>query len=110
MTTKQTDKLRYMYLGITPNNKAIILESDLSPEQIVNRNDLGILFGNSFTYYSTNWGGCDDINRVCQLKKIEITDIILLDEPLTFYGSDYDWGHEYDWSVVVDEIDTIQDI
>ena len=110
MTTKQTDKLRYMYLGKTPNNKVIILESDLSPEQIVTRNELGVLVKESFTYYTTNWGGCDDINTVCRFKKIKTTNAIMLNEPFIFYGSDYDWGHEYDWSVVVDEIDTVQNI
>ena len=109
MTTKQTDKLRYMYLGKTPYNHVTILESDLSPEQIIARNKLGILVEESFTNYSTNWSGYDDLDRTCKLKKIEPTDFIALNKPLTFYGSDYDHGHEYEWSVVINEIDTVKD-
>ena len=35
---------------------------------------------------------------------------IMLNKPLTFHGSDYDYGHEYGWSVIVNEIDTVKDI
>ena len=108
MTTKQTDKLRYVYLGRTPYNEVTILESDLLPEQIILRNDNNILTEASFTNYSTDWGGTDDCERVCKLKGFKIKDTIPLKQNLTFYGSDYDWGHEYEWKVVVNEILTVE--
>lgn len=96
-----------MYIGVTTKGKGTILESDLSPEQIVNRDKKEVLSNLSFTDHSTNWSGCDDIERICDIKNIKCVDRIELTKPLVFRGSDYDSGHTYEWSIKVVEIRTV---
>ena len=96
-----------MYIGVTNKCKGTILESDLSPDEIVKRNDKGVLSSLSFTDHATNWSGCDAIDRICDIKNIKCVDFIKLTKPLKFYGSDYDSGHTYNWSIQVVEIRTV---
>lgn len=107
LKTLQKQDLRYIYIGVTTKGKGTILESDLSPEQVVKRNDKEVLSSLSFTDHSTNWSGCDDIERICDIKNIKLVDSIKLTKPLKFYGSDYDSGHTYNWSIQVVEIRTV---
>ncbi len=107
-TTRQTDKLRYIYLGRTVHDKYVYLESDLAPNQIINRTQRKILTEKSFIPDPTDWGGCDDLKRVCKLMSIIPRDHLPLTENLTFYGTDYDHGHEYNWSIEVNMIVTVQ--
>ena len=112
MTTLQTDKLRYIYLGHSIRGKDMytLLESDLSPEHILNRNLRNLLTEASFTPDPTNWNGVDDISRICKLKGFKPKDHIPLNSTLTFHGTDYDHGHEYSWSVEINMIATVEPI
>lgn len=106
--TKQTGELRYVYLGRTTRGFYIYLESDLAPDQIIIRNERKILRSGSFTSDPTNWGGCDDLDRVCKLRNVQPQEHIPLIEHLLFYGCDFDHGHKYDWSVEVDMLLTVK--
>ena len=99
-TTRQTDKLRYIYLGRTTHDKYVYLESDLAQRKL--------LTAKSFTPDPTDWGGCDDLDRVCKIASLTPRDHLPLTENLTFYGTDYDHGHEYSWSVEVNMIVTVE--
>lgn len=58
-----------------------------------------------FNHDSTNWGGCDKIQRTIEIKKLKLTgNIITLQSPITFYGEDHDMGHTYPWSFDINEI------
>lgn len=59
-----------------------------------------------FTRYdSTDWGGIDEIERICNIKHLSLTDRkIKLRKPIQFKGTDDDMGHEYKWTVTVREI------
>lgn len=51
-----------------------------------------------FVNTSTNWYGRDDIDRTCKIEKLELTGRVLqLNKVITYYGSDYDCGHNYPW-------------
>lgn len=110
MKTMQTDKLRYIYLGQTTFGEDIytLLESDLSPEQILNRVSKNLLADDSFTLNQTNWNGVDNLKRICELKGFKPKEKILLTTPLVFHGSDYDHGKEYSWTVKVDALETVK--
>ena len=108
VTTRQTDKFRYIYLGRTVHDDYVYLESDLTPEQIINRTQQKILTEKSFTPDPTNWGGCDDLEHVCKLRSVIPRDHLPLTENIKFYGTDYDNGHEYSWSVEVNMIVTVK--
>ena len=107
-TTRQTDKLRYIYLGQTLSDRYIYLESDLTPDQIISRTQQKILTTESFTPAPTDWGGCDDLEHIYKIKAITPRDHLPLIENLVFYGTDYDCGHEYSWFVEVNTIITVQ--
>ena len=110
MNTKQDEKtLRYIYLGLTRDGNYSVLTADLAPDQIIERNEKGILLSSSFTCRGTNWCGSDNPERTCALEKITPVDHIGLEKPLTFDGIDYDMGHNYDWHVSIVEIMTVED-
>lgn len=52
---------------------------------------------------STNWGGCDELDRTLEKKNIELTGKYFLKSD-EISGSDYDWGHEYPWTFKYDKI------
>lgn len=94
----------YTYLGRTRNGACCILKSTLPKNEIiVNALELKPIH---FVHSSTNWGGCDDFNRVCELKHLKITgeELDLSKNPLVFQGVDYDMGHEYSWQISVERI------
>lgn len=108
--TKQNDFLKYVYLGCTTKGQYAILLSDLNPEQICERNERDVLMDVSFTVARTNWGGCDDLERICEFENIAPTgDPIQLKTPLTFNGYDQDMFHKFDWSITVTSIQTVKD-
>lgn len=58
-----------------------------------------------FIHGSTNWNGRDTIERTCELEGFNLTGRkISLSNPIRFYGTDYDMGHEYGWEFRVDTI------
>lgn len=112
MKTKRGEDLRYIYLGraiSAGGGKYAILTSDLSPEQVIERNKRGILKEASFAHYATNWGGADDLGRTCKLENIQCFEgPIILENFLTFSGKDPDHGHVYEWSIKIDRIYTVK--
>ncbi len=57
------------------------------------------------SYNSTDWGGIDEIERICDIKQLSLTGRkIKLHKPIQFKGADDDNGHEYKWTVTVCEI------
>ena len=63
-----------------------------------------------FSHDSTSWNGCDRINRTLEIIKMKQTGKkIILDKPIAFHGSDYDWGHNYPWKFEVYEIHELED-
>lgn len=67
--------------------------------------DLDKLESSDFMHGSTNWNGCDTIDRTLVLKRLKKTDRKHeLKSPLAYKGKDYDCGHEYPWKFEVTEI------
>lgn len=63
-----------------------------------------------FIHDATNWCGNDEIKRTLKLIKMKQTGKkIVLDKPIVFHGSDYDWGREYPWQFEVDEIHELEE-
>lgn len=94
----------YTYLGRTRNGACCILKSLLPKNEII-ANALE-LKPRHFVHSSTNWGGCDDFDRVCEKKHLKATgeELDLSKNPLTFKGVDHDMGHEYSWQISVERI------
>lgn len=64
-----------------------------------------------FTHSCTNWCGNDEIPRTLALINMSQTgNKIVLDKPIVFRGTDYDWGREYPWTFKVDEIHELEEI
>lgn len=64
-----------------------------------------------FIHDATNWCGQDEIKRTLRVIKMRQTGKkIILDKPIVFHGSDYDWGREFPWSFKVDEIHELEEI
>ena len=67
--------------------------------------DLDKLESSDFTHKSTNWCGCDTIERTLALMKMKKTGrYYKLETPLIFMGNDCDCGHVYHWKFEVTEI------
>lgn len=110
MKTLQTDKLRYIYLGQTTFGEDIytLLESDLSPEQILNRVSKNLLTDDSFKINPPGWNGVAKLSHICESKGFKPKEKISLTTPLVFHGSDSDHGKEYSWTVKVDALETVE--
>lgn len=54
-------------------------------------------------YHSTNWAGCDDIERTLEINNIKLTgnEFAQYEE---IKGVDHDWGHIYDWCFTFDTV------
>lgn len=94
---------KHIFLGANPNGTCCLLKTLASFEQVVeSKNDLNV---SDFTHESTNWCGCDKIERTCEKRKVELTGrSIVLEKPLIFKGSDDDMGHVYPWKFEVNKI------
>lgn len=58
-----------------------------------------------FVHDATNWCGQDEIERTLSFIGMKQTgNKISLNKKITFFGTDYDMGHEYSWRFDVDEI------
>lgn len=117
LITNQDENLRYEYLAHTSiwngwinkkEDKYTVLKSDLSPEQIVERDNKNILSKLSFIAFPTNWNGCDEFERTCEFCKIKPVKWIDLKSILIIAGVDYDCGHVYSWKLDIDKIATVE--
>ena len=69
------------------------------------------LEADDFIHDATNWCGQDEIERTLGFIKMKQTGRkIALDNPITFRGSDSDWGRECPWQFEVDEIYELEDV
>lgn len=59
---------------------------------------------------STNWCGQDDIDRTCELEKVELTGRKVQVGPIKNQGVDYDCGHEYPWTFTFNELWEVEKI
>ena len=92
----------YSYLGVN-GNKCCILNTLVSFSTL--KEAVNVLEARDFLHSSTNWNGCDDIERTIELKKIILTgEKLILKTPIIFHGIDYDMGHSYNWHFTVKEI------
>lgn len=91
---------KYMMLGVN-GNYCCILNCLLPFDEL----DLDKLESSDFTCDSTNWNGCDTIERTLTLMELKKTDRKHeLKSPLVYIGNDCDCGHGYPWKFEVTEI------
>lgn len=85
-----------IFLGVNDYGMCCLLETFLSFDQLCkNSEDIS---SNDFSHSSTNWSGCDNIQRTLNIRHLTLNNkIIKLSKKIFFYGKDYDHGHEYDW-------------
>lgn len=96
---------KHVMLGVTGNQCCLLISllsfSSLTPEEVE---------ASDFIHDSTNWCGCDSIERTLKLKKLVATgNKITLPHHITFHGYDEDWGHTYPWEFRVNEIHEVVD-
>jgi len=106
MTTLQDENLQYCYIGEAyDENKYILLKSDLSPNDIFNRNGLNVLLESSFIPKPITWGGKSDLKSICDEFNYELTDEHLnLTKPLVINGTDNDSGFSTDWRINIKKL------
>ena len=62
-----------------------------------------------FLHDSSSWCGLDRIKTTLKIMKMKQTGKkIVLDKPIVFHGSDYNWGRETRWSFEVNEIHELE--
>ena len=59
-------------------------------------------------YDSTNWCGCDDVERTLGLRNIKLTNKSF-NHKETVRGTDYDHGHDYPWTFKFDIVYEVED-
>lgn len=100
---------KHFMLGISNLGKekyCCILRCLLSFDKL----DVSQIEASDFQHDSTNWGGCDKLNRTIEIGKFELTgNSIHLNSPITFCGADDDMGHRYPWSFEVTDIYEIKE-
>lgn len=90
-----------VFLGINENGKlCCILQTLATFEQLeAEKEDIE---SSDFEHDSTDWYGCDRVDRTLQLRGLVKTGReIALEKPITFYGKDYDTGHMYSWRFTI---------
>lgn len=93
---------KHTMLGVKDGFKLCCILKCLLPFDQLSDEDVQ---ADDFIHESTNWNGCDRIERTLDLLKAELTGRgIALPHPIIFYGVDHDMGHEYRWQFTVDEI------
>lgn len=84
-------------------NYCCLLKSPLSFEQI--KDNLYDLEVDDFIHRSTNWNGCDSLERILTFQGLRLTGrSVDLPQELVFEGEDHDMGHSYQWSFSVTRI------
>lgn len=99
--TYRNDQLRYVYFGKTTADKYTVLQSDLSPCEVLERIKLGVLSKNSFTIHPTNYGGQDDLERACRIEKVELNGAFPLEKELEFRGNSFSMEGNEEWKIEV---------
>lgn len=97
---------KHVMLGVySPGNTCCVLIC-LLPFDKLEPDDLE---PSDFRHYSTNWCGCDSIERTLELRHLSLTGReFKLKKPLQFHGEDHDCGHVYPWTMLVDTIKEVQ--
>lgn len=92
-----------IFIGVNDDNRGGVLTAAFSFDTLLHTN---YIEASDFTRYeSTNWGGADDLDRICNMKGIKLTGrSVDLATPIKFRGDDYDCGMRYPWSVAINRI------
>ena len=93
---------KHVYVGLR-GNMACMLESIADFDYLESHS--AELEESDFVHSSTNWHGCDTLERLLSLNNLHVTGRALMPgRPLVFCGVDYDHGHEDGWSFRVNMI------
>lgn len=93
---------KHTFLGLHKSGNSCCVLRCLLPFDAL---DPETLDRSDFTHYSTNWCGCDSVERLCEKLGIKPTGRkICLPKAITFRGVDDDMGHSYPWTFEVSEI------
>lgn len=106
ITTIQQANLRYLYIGHAARNQYMTLESDLTPNQIIERIQKNVLTADSFTCKTFNWSGIDKLERICLQFNCKPNIHIQLPSPIIIHGTDYDQGRTDEWNIKIHTIST----
>lgn len=93
---------KHTMLGVDlDRKKCCVLKCLLSFNDLINDE----LEASDFTHESTNWCGCDDIERTLKLRNYKPTGCYRISKhPIIFNGHDSDMGNFHSWSFCVNEI------
>ena len=96
--------MKIVALGVnSKTGKCCIIKSNASYKMLKENYDLY-----KVEYYSTNWCGCDDVERTLGLGNIKLTDKSFKHKE-TVSGTDYDHGHDYPWTFKFDIVYEVED-
>ena len=96
--------MKIVALGVnSKTGKCCIIKSKASYDMLKENYDLY-----KVQYDSTNWCGCDDVERTLGLRNIKLTDKSF-NHKETVRGSDYDHGHDYPWTFKFDIVYEVED-
>ena len=91
--------MKIVALGVnSETNKCCIIKSNASYKMLEENYDLY-----KVEYDSTNWCGCDKLERTLELRKIKLTGN-KFNHKETVRGTDYDCGYDYPWTFKFDKI------
>ena len=98
---------KHIFLGVNSARNTCCILKCLLPFDMLIPSEVE---ASDFSHSSTNWNGCDSIERTLELENKELTGRkIKLSKPIRFYGVDDDMGHSYSWEVNIDEIHELAD-
>ena len=96
--------MKIVALGVnSKTGKCCVIKSKASYKMLKENYDLY-----KVEYDSTNWCGCDDVERTLGLRKIKLTDKSF-NHKETVSGTDYDHGHDYPWTFKFDIVYEVED-
>lgn len=95
-------------LGLNEEKKCTCIYSEASFEELCSNFD-----AYSKRYASTNWNGSDYFDRTLELESLrpaKNVNLVKLPNPIIVEGTDYDCGHEYNWSFTFDSLVKVESI
>ena len=96
--------MKIVALGVnSKTGKCCVIKSKASYKMLKENYDLY-----KVEYDSTNWCGCDDVERTLGLRNIKLTDKSF-NHKETVRGTDYDHGHDYPWTFKFDIVYEVED-
>ena len=96
--------MKTVALGVnSKTGKCCVIKSKASYKMLKENYDLY-----KVEYDSTNWCGCDDVERTLGLRNIKLTDKSF-NHKETVRGTDYDHGHDYPWTFKFDIVYEVED-